>query len=239
MVWAPCCWIEWDGCLVLDAGTPEGVPAAAETDPSSSPASDEQILELLHGLLRRSHLSTPSNLAVVVADEARSIGARDVVLYLIDYEQGALVPVPGGGLGHGTPLSVAGTVAGRAFSSTSILRSHGDRPGLERLYLPLLDGTERVGVIGIASRSVRTRRSLRTMSRSAGADGRFATDAGARRGRSSVRGRLLLVPGESGGGCDHAPTRFEALAVSRSRRVSSWRRGGAGELASTAATRGA
>jgi hypothetical protein len=135
---------------VLDAGTPEGVPAAAETDPSSSPASDEQILELLHGLLRRSHLSTPSNLAVVVADEARSIGARDVVLYLIDYEQGALVPVPGGGLGHGTPLSVPGTVAGRAFSSTSILRSHGDRPGLERLYLPLLDGTERVGVIGMS-----------------------------------------------------------------------------------------
>jgi serine/threonine protein phosphatase PrpC len=126
------------------------VPTAAETDPFSSPVSNDQILELLHGLLRRSHLSTPSNLAVVVADQARSIGARDVVLYLIDYEQGALVPVTGDGVAPGTPLSVAGTIAGRAFSSTSILRSQGDRSGLERLYLPLIDGTERVGVIGMS-----------------------------------------------------------------------------------------
>jgi hypothetical protein len=118
------------------------MPAEAQTD--------ERVLELLHELLRRSHMSTPSDLAVVVADQARSIGARDVVIYLIDYEQGVLVPVPGGAAGHGTPLSVAGTLAGRAYSSTSILRSKGDVPGLERLFLPLLDGTERVGVIGMS-----------------------------------------------------------------------------------------
>ena len=116
----------------------------------SGQASDEQVLELLHELLRRSHMSTPSDLARVVADQARSIGARDVVLYLIDYEQGALVEVPADGLGRRTPLSVAGTVAGRAFSSTSILRSKGDVPGQERLFLPLLDGTERLGVIGMS-----------------------------------------------------------------------------------------
>jgi len=126
------------------------VRAEAKADPSSAPASDEQVLELLHELLRRSHLSTPSDLAVVVADQARSIGARDVVLYLIDYELGALVPVPGGAVAGGEPLSVAGTVAGRAFSSTSILRSQGDVPGLQRLYLPLLDGTVRLGVIGMS-----------------------------------------------------------------------------------------
>jgi hypothetical protein len=73
---------------------------------------------------------------VVVADQARSIGARDVVLHLIDYEQGALVPVPGDAVGCGAPLSVAGTVAGRAFSSTSIVHFKGDVPGLQRLYLP-------------------------------------------------------------------------------------------------------
>ena len=79
------------------------------------------------------------------------IGARDVVLYLIDYEQSALVPVPGDAVGRATPLSVAGTVAGRAFSSTAILRSKGgDVPGQQRLYLPLLDGTERLGVIGMS-----------------------------------------------------------------------------------------
>ena len=86
----------------------------------------------------------------MVADQARSIGARDVVLYLIDYEQGALVPLPGDPAGLGAALSVAGTVAGRAFSSSSVLRARGDLPGQVRLYLPMLDGTERVGVIGMS-----------------------------------------------------------------------------------------
>jgi hypothetical protein len=119
-------------------------------DPSHLPAGDGQVLELLQELLRRSHLSTPTDLPLIVADQGQSIGARDVVLYLIDYEQGALVPLPSGAVGDQTPLSVAGTVAGRAFSSTSILRSKGDEPRLVRLYLPLLDGTERVGVIGMS-----------------------------------------------------------------------------------------
>lgn len=126
------------------------MPAETKTDASSSSVGDEQVLELLHELLRRSHLTTPSDLPLVVADQAQSIGARNVVLYLIDYEQGALVPVSGDAVGDGTPLSVAGTIAGRAFSSTSILRSQGDVPGQERLYLPLLDGTERLGVIGMS-----------------------------------------------------------------------------------------
>jgi serine/threonine protein phosphatase PrpC len=128
----------------------DGVPLRTEVDSSHSPADDEQVLELLHELLRRSHLSTPSDLPRIVADQGRSIGARDVVLYLIDYEQETLVPLPGDADSPGSPLSVAGTVAGRSFSSTSILRSKGDVPGMERLYLPLLDGTERVGVIGMS-----------------------------------------------------------------------------------------
>ena len=106
------------------------------------------VLELLSGLLRRTHLSAPSDLAAVIAQQAKSIGAADVVLYLIDYEQSALVPAPAHAADPGEALSVAGTVAGRAFSSTTILRTQGD--GLERLWLPLLDGTERIGVLGMS-----------------------------------------------------------------------------------------
>jgi serine/threonine protein phosphatase PrpC len=126
------------------------VPAEANTDAASSSFGNEEVVELLHELLRRSHMATPSDLPLLVADQAQSIGAREVVLYLIDYEQSALVPVPGDAVGGDAPLSVAGTIAGRAFSSTSILRSQGDVPGQERLYLPLLDGTERLGVIGMS-----------------------------------------------------------------------------------------
>jgi hypothetical protein len=43
---------------------------------------------------RRTHLSAASDVAAVVADPVRRIGAQDVVLYLIAYEQRTLVPHP-------------------------------------------------------------------------------------------------------------------------------------------------
>jgi Stage II sporulation protein E (SpoIIE) len=112
--------------------------------------SDAAITEMLNEVLRRTYLSTPSNLPAVVADQARCIGARDVVLYLIDYEHRTLVPVGGPERADLAPLSVAGTVAGRAFSTTSILRSASADGDRERLWVPLLDGTERLGVIDLA-----------------------------------------------------------------------------------------
>jgi hypothetical protein len=75
------------------------VPAEAHADPLAYPAGDDTILALLHGLLRRTHLSTPSDTSAVIADQARCIGARDVALYLIDYDLSMLVPVPGGASG--------------------------------------------------------------------------------------------------------------------------------------------
>jgi hypothetical protein len=126
------------------------VPADANADPLALPAGDAAILALLHGLLRRTHLSTPSDIPTVIADEARRIGARDVALYLVDYDLSMLMPVSGGAAGIGEPLSVAGTVAGRAFASTTIVRVQGEAPGQQRLWLPLLDGTERVGVMGMS-----------------------------------------------------------------------------------------
>ena len=49
---------------------------------------------MLQELLRRTHLASPQDLGVAVAEEARQMGARDVVLYLVDYEQRTRVPVP-------------------------------------------------------------------------------------------------------------------------------------------------
>jgi stage II sporulation SpoE-like protein len=116
---------------------------------SSSALSDTAVADMLNELLRRSHLCAPSDLAAVIADQARRIGARDVGVYLIDYEQRALVALSdsqGAGL---APLSVMGTIAGRAFSTTSTLRSSSEDGG-ERLWLPLLDGAERLGVIAMS-----------------------------------------------------------------------------------------
>jgi len=115
----------------------------------TEPAEAEVVAELLQELLRRTHLSAPSDLGAVVADQAGRIGARDVSIHLIDYEQGVLAQLfPEEGAG--AELSVAGTVAGRAFSATNILRATTDEPGQQRLWLPLLDGTERLGVMGMS-----------------------------------------------------------------------------------------
>src|ERR1700750_1767958 len=98
---------------------------------------------MLQEVLRRTHLSTAGDLATVVGEEARAIGAHRGALYVIDCEQRVLVPVPDGT--DRAPLNVQGTVAGRAFASSSILPV--DDAGGLRLWLPLLDGTERLGVM--------------------------------------------------------------------------------------------
>jgi hypothetical protein len=124
------------------------VPDNALSEPAPGAAGDHGVLELLLGLLRRTHLSAPSDLTDVVADQATSIGARDVALYVIDYAQETLVPLPGSA-GDMQPLSVAGTVAGRAYASTTMLTTPGDEPGSRRVWLPLLDGTERLGTMAL------------------------------------------------------------------------------------------
>jgi len=119
--------------------------------PENPLALDRAAAELLSELLRRTHLSAPSDLAHVIADQARSIGARDVALYLIDYDQNTLMPLAGTRDGAALePLSVAGTVAGRAFSASTILESPRRDGQDRRLWVPLLDGTERLGVMGVS-----------------------------------------------------------------------------------------
>jgi hypothetical protein len=121
-----------------------------QEDVDEAPDAETSVAELLTELLRRTHLSAPSELARVIADQGRSIGAHDVELYLTDYEQEHLMPLRTAGGGERRPLSVAGTVAGRAYSSTTILESSGGDDGERRFWFPLLDGTDRLGAMGMS-----------------------------------------------------------------------------------------
>jgi serine phosphatase RsbU (regulator of sigma subunit) len=121
-----------------------------EAAPQAVPHDDEEIQRLAGALLqealRRMHLSSASDLPMVVAEEARTIGVDPLVLYLLDHEQKCLVPVPCPGAENREPLPVQGTMAGRCFSST-LIRELDDEASGRRLWLPLLDGTERLGVV--------------------------------------------------------------------------------------------
>src|SRR3954470_7683160 len=104
---------------------------------------------MLQQVLRRSHLSSAQDLGVVLAEEVRAIGADGLVLYVVDYEQKLLVPVRGPHAAGREVLSIQGTMAGRAFATSSIVEVEFDGGHGRRLWLPLLDGTERLGAMEI------------------------------------------------------------------------------------------
>jgi stage II sporulation SpoE-like protein len=116
-------------------------------------AGAEATAELLAELLRRTHLSAPGDLARVVADQARTLGAEEVDLYLIDYELSALMPLPSSPDDEREVIPVTGTIAGRAYTMTTIVQSSDAGGGLRRVWLPLMDGTERIGVMAAAFRA--------------------------------------------------------------------------------------
>ena len=102
---------------------------------------------LLGALLDRAHQMPPQLIAPLVAEEAARIGGRDVCILLQDYGQRVLRPLPGGGLVAGMPERIDGSVAGRAFLRRAVVEQR--RADGVRMYLPLLDGSDEVGVLAL------------------------------------------------------------------------------------------
>jgi hypothetical protein len=81
------------------------------------------------------------------------LGARDAVAYLADLQQLVLVPFTGpagpGPERHLEPLAIDSTPAGRSFQHVEVV-THASAAGAgTRVWMPLLDGTERLGVLGV------------------------------------------------------------------------------------------
>lgn len=102
---------------------------------------------LLGQLLDRAHEMPPQLIAPLVAEEVRAIGGRDVSILLQDYAQLTLVPLPGRGLTDGEPLPLEGSPAGRAFLSETVVEQR-QADGV-RMFLPLLDGSDEIGVMAL------------------------------------------------------------------------------------------
>jgi len=107
---------------------------------------------LLGGLLDRAHWSPPELVVPLIAEEVANIGGRDVAIYLQDYDQLTLVPLPGKGLEDNGSEPIDGSFAGRAFSSD--LPVERPEPDGVRLFLPMLDGSDRVGVLAYSLSAV-------------------------------------------------------------------------------------
>jgi hypothetical protein len=123
-----------------------------------SPASRSNLVDRgLNQLFRRSHKASPDEVPGLVADAAAIFEAGDAGLYLVDLQQRTLVPFrPPGHSDHQThprALGVDSTVAGRAFQHVcqlSQLPTTGASTDKRvQVWLPLLDGSERLGVLGL------------------------------------------------------------------------------------------
>ncbi len=108
---------------------------------------------LLGTLIDRAHQMPPQLIAPLVAEEIAVIGGRDVVVFLQDYDQLTLVPLPDRRLVSEPPVTIDdGSPAGRAFLRDDIV----EEPlgaGTVRVFVPLLDGTDRVGVLAFTTES--------------------------------------------------------------------------------------
>jgi hypothetical protein len=102
-------------------------------------------LDLLGYLLEASHDLAPDDLVAAVARAGQAVDANDAAIYLVDYEQTRLVPLPDDT--ERAPLEIDATVAGRAFAAIAVQEV--DTESGRRLWLPLLDGAERLGVLGL------------------------------------------------------------------------------------------
>lgn len=119
---------------------------------------DSAVRRMLTGLLDESHVMSFERMPSRVAEHATAAGFSDVLIYLGDLQRDALRLLTGKGLdaAAGAPegkalMSVEGTVAGRAYQHGLIVPVADSGNGVRGWWVPLLDGTERLGVLYITS----------------------------------------------------------------------------------------
>lgn len=110
---------------------------------------------MLSGLLDASHLTSLQQLPAMVREHAAHAGLDDVLIYLSDIQEKMLRLLTGRGPDAGreadpepAELRIDGTLAGRAFQELRVLH-RGSGEGGNQCWVPLLDGTERLGVLRV------------------------------------------------------------------------------------------
>lgn len=126
---------------------PDLVPSHRAVAPADSP-----LVAAFTGLALASTSLRPDDIPAVVAVHVAKLGFDDLQIYLADLEQRVLVPLPVDANSSSDPLSVDGTLAGRAYRSERPVTSAGepgDGPEVAgtTVWLPLLDSAERLGVL--------------------------------------------------------------------------------------------
>lgn len=99
--------------------------------------------QLLEEFLTTGRTTDPADVAAIAQRYTQTTGIGSSTVYLADIQQNLLLPVDGG-----TALPIEGTMAGWAFR-TGTLRVGEDADSGLRTWFPLVDGAERLGVLGV------------------------------------------------------------------------------------------
>src|SRR4051812_2063373 len=104
---------------------------------------------ILGDALRWAQSADPASIPDVVLRVAADLGATDVTVYLVDFAQTTLEPLPDRSTHADVPHSevVATTMAGRAF--TDQVPVVADRDGTVRVWVPVVEGSDRTGVLAV------------------------------------------------------------------------------------------
>ncbi|MFI6080513.1 PP2C family protein-serine/threonine phosphatase [Streptomyces sp. NPDC051217] len=105
--------------------------------------------ELLERFLAETHAAAPMELPELVDRCATALGLKRIVVYLVDIQQRQLVPLTDGMPG----LAVDSTTGGRAYRSLDLRIEESEGGGLTA-WLPLINGAERLGVLGISAPAI-------------------------------------------------------------------------------------
>jgi phosphoserine phosphatase RsbU/P len=106
-------------------------------------------------LMRRCRDAQPDELPGLINDCCSALGVT-ITLYLVDLEQRRLWPVPENGRPTPRSLPLDGTPAGHAVTSNST-RHTVDRDGNVRLWVPLTNGADQVGLAEVVVRAAADR----------------------------------------------------------------------------------
>jgi phosphoserine phosphatase RsbU/P len=104
-------------------------------------------LDGLRLLLDPAQCNGPHRLGTAVMAAAPQLDAAEIVIYLVDYAQTTLTPLAGPGVPHREAVSIDGTLAGRAYTATQVYETATGAP--RRIWLPMLDGAQRLGVVEV------------------------------------------------------------------------------------------
>jgi serine phosphatase RsbU (regulator of sigma subunit) len=101
--------------------------------------------QLTAQLLERAHLISPEDLADGIAEAARPLGVTGAHIYLADLQQRTLRPVAGSD--DAPALAIDATMAGRAYRTVSVHTAPAEGGSGWRVWLPLIGGIDRLGVL--------------------------------------------------------------------------------------------